>query len=115
MCSNDDLKELEIGMGPRKKLSSFISQESQRRQQARERRAREAAERLEQEQRAAAQEAADAAVVAASSSEARLLGVKMIQGVAGTGQTFVEYPQLLFHPQHLFAVGSPIGLFLTVR
>ena len=115
MCSNDDLKELEIGLGPRKKLSSFITQENERRKLAKERKARELAEKLEQERKAAAKQAAEAASVAATSSEGKLLGVKIIQGLAGTGQTFVEYPQLLFHPQHLFALGSPIGLFLTVR
>lgn len=46
---------------------------------------------------------------------ARLQGVKFVRGVAGTGQPFIEYPQLNFECQHLFAVGSPIGLFLTVR
>lgn len=109
MCSKEDLKELGLGMGPRKKLSSFISQENERQEAAKERRARETAERLEQERREA-KEAVDAAVTAA-----RLFGVKILKGVAGTGQTYVEYPQLLFQPQQLFAIGSPIGLFLTVR
>ena len=112
MCSNEDLKELELGMGPRKKLSSFISQENERRQLATERRAKLVAEKLERERKAAAKEATDAATI---TSETKLFGVKIIQGLAGTGQTYVEYPQLLFQPKHLFALGSPIGLFLTVR
>ncbi|KAI1882549.1 hypothetical protein AGOR_G00251890 [Albula goreensis] len=33
----------------------------------------------------------------------------------GIGQVLVRYPQLAFHPQALFALGSPIGMFLTVR
>lgn len=45
----------------------------------------------------------------------RLQGVKFVRGASGTGQPFIDYPQLTFEPQHLFAVGSPIGLFLTVR
>ena len=101
MCSNEDLKELGLGLGPRKKLSSFITQASA------ERRAQEAAQRKEQESKEA--------VDSASALSARLFGVKIIQGLAGTGQTYVEYPQLTFVPQHLFALGSPIGLFLTVR
>ena len=107
MCSNEDLKELGVGMGPRKKLSSFISQENERQKLAKERRAREAAERLEKERQAAAKEVVDSA--------SDVFGVKIIKGLAGTGQTHVEYPQLHFTPQHLFALGSPIGLFLTVR
>lgn len=30
MCSNDDLKELEIGMGPRKKLTAFITSQGEK-------------------------------------------------------------------------------------
>ena len=109
MCSNEDLKELGLAMGPRKKLASYISQEKVRQEASAERLAREAAEREERE-RQESKEAIDSA-----SSVAQLFGVKIIKGVAGTGQTYVEYPQLTFVPQQLFALGSPIGLFLTVR
>ena len=47
-----------------------------------------------------------------------MLSVEMIytdQGLAGTGQPYVEYPQLDFEPYALLALGSPIGMFLTVR
>jgi hypothetical protein len=30
-------------------------------------------------------------------------------GNAGTGQPFITYPQLNFHPKAFFALGSPIG------
>ena len=30
----------------------------------------------------------------------------------GTGQPAVQYPQLHFNPQTLFAFGSPIGTFI---
>uniref|UniRef100_A0A8C1V7R7 DDHD domain containing 2 n=1 Tax=Cyprinus carpio TaxID=7962 RepID=A0A8C1V7R7_CYPCA len=30
-------------------------------------------------------------------------------------QVSIDYPQLAFHPQAFFAMGSPIGMFLTVR
>jgi hypothetical protein len=33
----------------------------------------------------------------------------------GTGQPFINYPQLAFKPAGFFAMGSPIGMFLTVR
>ena len=46
-----------------------------------------------------------------------MLSVEMIctdQGLAGTGHPHVEYPQLDFEPYALLALGSPIGMFLTV-
>lgn len=36
-------------------------------------------------------------------------------GNAGTGQPFISYPQLNFEPKQFFALGSPIGMFVTVR
>ncbi|XP_039451470.1 uncharacterized protein LOC120430431 isoform X2 [Culex pipiens pallens] len=36
-------------------------------------------------------------------------------GPAGTGQPYISYPQLLFQPKKFFALGSPIGMFVTVR
>lgn len=30
-------------------------------------------------------------------------------GHAGTGQPYIQYPQLNFQPKHFFALGSPIG------
>ena len=30
MCTNDDLKELGISMGPRKKLSSYITEQAEK-------------------------------------------------------------------------------------
>ncbi|XP_029179225.1 SEC23-interacting protein-like isoform X2 [Nylanderia fulva] len=39
----------------------------------------------------------------------------VVTGAAGTGQPFIHYPQLNFHPRAFFALGSPIGMFVTVR
>uniref|UniRef100_A0A182IT83 Uncharacterized protein n=1 Tax=Anopheles atroparvus TaxID=41427 RepID=A0A182IT83_ANOAO len=36
-------------------------------------------------------------------------------GPAGTGQPYITYPQLLFEPKMFFALGSPIGMFVTIR
>ena len=36
-------------------------------------------------------------------------------GVSGTGQPFMNYPQLTFEPKNFFALGSPIGMFVTIR
>ena len=111
MCTNDDLKELGVTMGPRKKLSSFITQQAELKKLAEERREREERERLAREkEQQKQQEAVDAAF-----HRATLQGVKIVRGLAGTGQPYIDYPQLSFQPRHLFAVGSPIGLFLSVR
>lgn len=110
LCSGEDLKELGIPLGPRKKLASYITQELERQRVEKERRAREAEERLAREKERQKQKELEAAA-----KNARLQAVKFVRGTTGTGQLFVEYPQLNFEPEHLFAVGSPIGLFLTVR
>jgi hypothetical protein len=36
-------------------------------------------------------------------------------GLSGTGQPLMKYPQLTFEPSSFFALGSPIGMFVTVR
>ena len=111
MCSNEDLKELGVPMGPRKKLSSFISEQNESQRIAKERKEKERLAREREEERVQQEkEAVDAAVQRAS-----LLGVKIVRGVGGTGQPFIDYPHLNFEPRHLFAVGSPVGLFLCVR
>ncbi|XP_063981008.1 phospholipase DDHD2 isoform X2 [Diachasmimorpha longicaudata] len=47
----------------------------------------------------------------------RRLSRKMsyVMGAAGTGQPFIVYPHLDFFPKAFFALGSPIGMFVTVR
>ncbi|XP_046489225.1 SEC23-interacting protein isoform X1 [Neodiprion pinetum] len=41
--------------------------------------------------------------------------ISYVMGSAGTGQPYINYPQLHFHPSAFFALGSPIGMFVTVR
>lgn len=36
-------------------------------------------------------------------------------GMSGTGQPWMNYPQLTFEPKNFFALGSPIGMFVTIR
>lgn len=52
-----------------------------------------------------------------SLSVASVASVEVVyqQGLAGTGQPYVEYPQLDLDFYALFALGSPIGMFQTVR
>lgn len=33
-------------------------------------------------------------------------------GLCGTGQQLMKYPQLIFEPQHFFALGSPVGMLV---
>ena len=41
--------------------------------------------------------------------------VRILRGTTGIGQQIVQYPRLNFEPLFLFAVGSPIGMFLSLR
>lgn len=41
--------------------------------------------------------------------------ISYMLSTVGTGQPQIQYPQLAFQPKALFAMGSPIGMFVTVR
>uniref|UniRef100_A0A1I8PDN0 DDHD domain-containing protein n=1 Tax=Stomoxys calcitrans TaxID=35570 RepID=A0A1I8PDN0_STOCA len=41
--------------------------------------------------------------------------ISYTMGPAGTGQPFINYGQLKFQPKKFFALGSPIGMFVTIR
>ncbi|XP_015173900.1 PREDICTED: uncharacterized protein LOC107065090 isoform X2 [Polistes dominula] len=41
--------------------------------------------------------------------------ISYVIGIAGTGQPYIHYPQINFHPRAFFAFGSPIGMFVTIR
>lgn len=41
--------------------------------------------------------------------------ISHMYGATGAGITKINYPQLSFSPKALFAMGSPIGMFVTVR
>ncbi|XP_076752003.1 SEC23-interacting protein isoform X2 [Xylocopa sonorina] len=41
--------------------------------------------------------------------------ISYVIGAAGTGQPYIHYPQIQFHPRAFFAFGSPIGMFVTIR
>ena len=74
-----------------------------------ERKARAEAERKARELELARQEKET------GQKQPTLQGVKFVKGEAGTGQPHVLFPQLHFRTENLFALGSPIGLFLIVR
>ncbi|XP_008200242.1 phospholipase DDHD2 [Tribolium castaneum] len=41
--------------------------------------------------------------------------ISYMMGAVGTGQPQIHYPHLIFQPKAFFALGSPIGMFVTVR
>ncbi|XP_053306305.1 SEC23-interacting protein [Spea bombifrons] len=124
MCTVDDLKEMGIPLGPRKKIAKFVE----------ERVAHQARRRAAAEERAA-QIRVQAESVAPGSEEAALRSSDLeplrkrlparvsVSNVPvdyeyfeiGTGQVSVRYNPLDFEPVNFFALGSPIGMFLTVR
>ena len=91
-CTDDDLREAGLPLGPRKRLLSFIE---------RRRKSNSAADVLNSLQ---------AYQRASVTSD-----VKYTVGPAGTGQPSVKYPQLLFKVSAFYALGSPIGMFMAVR
>ncbi|XP_072177332.1 triacylglycerol hydrolase DDHD2-like [Diadema setosum] len=124
MCSDADLKEMGIPLGPRKKLGGFLkdqaAKEAKRKESAlmkeqmeAETRAREEEERRRQEEEETQQEANQP--TGRALSHAMSVHVDYQPGLEGVGQPFVNYPQLDFQPSCFFALGSPIGMFMTVR
>ncbi|TKS85291.1 SEC23-interacting protein p125 [Collichthys lucidus] len=118
MCTIEDLKEMGIPLGPRKKIAKFVK-ERVNKQHVRRRR------RRKQEVKEASQVAAPPpAVEAPPDSCVKKLPVgNTVSSVhvnynyfeVGTGQVSVIYHTLDFEPVNFFALGSPIGMFLTVR
>lgn len=140
LCGEEDIKEMGIPMGPRKKLMGFLRNqksimekrklEREENKKARaEARAKTKSERkkLKESTKEKASSVVDMTpstvlaradlATSKSLSVASVSSVEVVyqQGLAGTGQPFVEYPQLDLKFYALFALGSPIGMFLTVR
>ncbi|XP_030342531.1 SEC23-interacting protein [Strigops habroptila] len=129
MCTIDDLKEMGIPLGPRKKIANFVKDRAAKQEQKKalaEKKAVLAATLQTQEDAQKAKET----VSSVSSSESGQLHSKRKLPVGasvssmnidyeyfeiGTGQVSVAYSSLDFEPDIFFALGSPIGVFLTVR
>lgn len=119
MCTVEDLKEMGIPLGPRKKIAKFVKERVNK--QA----ARQAAQEHKAEVKEVSQAAAPppAAETVADRSVQQLQVGNSISSVhvnynyfeVGTGQVSVVYHSLDFEPVNFFALGSPIGMFLTVR
>merc|ERR1719244_5740 len=86
-CSEDDLKEAQLPLGPRKKLMKFLASRSDKGKSG----------------------------FQAFRQSSVLNKVSYSVGPAGTGQPWVRYPKLEVKLTAFFALGSPIGMFMAVR
>ncbi|KAG7511581.1 SEC23-interacting protein isoform X2 [Solea senegalensis] len=119
MCTIEDLKEMGIPLGPRKKIAKFVK----------ERVNKQAARQAAQEKKPEIKETSQ---VTAPPPPAEPLPGPVVKKLpvgntvssihvdynyfeVGTGQVSVVYHSLDFEPVNFFALGSPIGMFLTVR
>jgi len=134
LCGEEDMKEMGIPMGPRKKLMGYLRNQKQdmekRKLEREEKKAKAEAkakakaerQKLKEAKTISCPEVTSSTVLARSDvgvgySLASIGSVEVVyqQGLAGTGQPYVEYPQLDLNFYALFALGSPIGMFQTVR
>uniref|UniRef100_A0A452HQC0 SEC23-interacting protein n=1 Tax=Gopherus agassizii TaxID=38772 RepID=A0A452HQC0_9SAUR len=126
MCTVDDLKEMGIPLGPRKKIANFVKDRA-----AKQEKKKALAEKKAVQTQEAAQKAKEAVTSVATSepdslherSKRKLSVGALVSSVnvdyeyfeVGTGQVSVAYSVLDFEPENFFALGSPIGVFLSVR
>ncbi|MBN3282547.1 S23IP protein, partial [Polyodon spathula] len=123
LCTMDDMKEMGIPLGPRKKLANFVKEKASK-QEKRKVLAEKAAsvEALKKAREEAAATPSDTALHGKLGKRRLPVGstissmhVDYDYFEAGTGQVSVVYHSLDFEPVNFFALGSPIGMFLTVR
>ncbi|XP_012579311.1 PREDICTED: SEC23-interacting protein isoform X1 [Condylura cristata] len=126
MCTVDDLKEMGIPLGPRKKIANFVKHKAAKLEQRRIASEKKAAVgSVSKGQEESAQRAPEMAPLPpeADASRRKLPVGAYVSSVhvdyesfeVGTGQVSVVYNSLDFEPEIFFALGSPIGMFLTVR
>ncbi|MEE6479216.1 hypothetical protein FKM82_012180 [Ascaphus truei] len=100
-CTEKDLKDVGIPLGPRKKILNYIKYRGRRQQDS----------HYLAQGTALSPDAKQPPL--ASGTTLTLVNYEYLD--VGIGQVSVTYPQLHFHPVIFFAWGSPIGMFLTVR
>ncbi|XP_053731665.1 SEC23-interacting protein [Synchiropus splendidus] len=112
MCTIEDLKEMGIPLGPRKKIAKFVKERVNK---------QAAAEQKKAEVQAVAPLPAPELPPDTSMTKSPTgRGISSIHvdynySETGTGQVSVVYHNLDFNPVNFFALGSPIGMYLTVR
>ncbi|XP_017279829.1 SEC23-interacting protein [Kryptolebias marmoratus] len=114
MCTVEDLKEMGVPLGPRKKIAKFVKEKLSR-QAAQEKKAK-----VKEDVRAVPPPAAEALGDPTTKklpvgSTVSSVHVDYNYFEVGTGQVSVVYHTLDFEQVNFFALGSPIGMFLTVR
>ncbi|KAM9197774.1 SEC23-interacting protein isoform 2-T5 [Dugong dugon] len=126
MCTIDDLKEMEIPLGPRKKIANFVKHKAailEQKKTTSEKKAVLAAS-TEGREESSPKARETASLPSESNGSKRKLPVgPYVSSVhvdyesfeVGTGQVSVVYNSLDFAPEIFFALGSPIGMFLTIR
>ncbi|XP_046717786.1 phospholipase DDHD2 isoform X1 [Silurus meridionalis] len=102
LCSERDLRDLGIPLGPCKKILNCVNKWKHR----------SVAHIGKHSSRT---EEKDSSVRLIQESRPKTSAVDYQHFDVGIGQVSINYPQLSFHPQAFFAFGSPIGMFLTVR
>ncbi|XP_017320014.1 SEC23-interacting protein isoform X2 [Ictalurus punctatus] len=114
MCTVDDLKEMGIPLGPRKKLAKFVKEKAAKQAAGEKVVAKEDIKEV-----STPQHTESVTTVARSKVPVgRLISSMHVDYNCfeiGTGQVSVMYHALDFDPVNFFALGSPIGMFLTVR
>ncbi|KAG1951072.1 SEC23-interacting protein isoform X2 [Pimephales promelas] len=118
LCTIDDLKEMGIPLGPRKKLANFVKEKS----------AKQAARKAVKEKTVEKEEPKETKppVQTEPTPDPSISKLPVGRNMSsihvdynyfeiGTGQVSVVYHALDFEPVNFFALGSPIGMFLTVR
>ncbi|XP_005566641.3 SEC23-interacting protein isoform X1 [Macaca fascicularis] len=124
MCTVDDLKEMGIPLGPRKKIANFVEHKAAKlKKAASEKKAVAATSTKGQEQ--STQKTKDMASLPSESNEPKRklpvgacvssVCVNYESFEVGAGQVSVAYNSLDFEPEIFFALGSPIAMFLTIR
>ena len=84
LCTEDDLKEANMPLGPRKKLLHYL----------------QVRKAIQEKKLSGLEEYEETSITS---------DVKYRIGPAGTGQPSVKYPKLDFEPASFYALGSPIG------
>ncbi|XP_068807675.1 SEC23-interacting protein [Struthio camelus] len=129
MCTVDDLKEMGIPLGPRKKIANFVKDRAAKQEQKKAAAEKKAVQVAMLQTQETAQKAKEAITPISPSESGQLHSKRKLPVGAsvssvnidyeyfevGTGQVSVVYSALDFEPDIFFALGSPIGVFLTVR
>ncbi|XP_019358462.1 PREDICTED: SEC23-interacting protein isoform X1 [Gavialis gangeticus] len=127
MCTVDDLKEMGIPLGPRKKIANFVKDRAAEQEQKKaisEKKAIMQAQKTAQKAKEAVSSVSSIEPGRLQEQSKRKLPVgASVSSVnidyeyfeVGTGQVSVAHNTLDFEPDIFFALGSPIGVFLTVR